>query len=378
MKNNIKNDYVSLALPFEVVELEPEHFQKATEICLNHKVNDEKLCWNTRINALALIGFEQWLKERNPDVQVNKNQCSIIQSQCVTGMNAVCNLKVNDLTVCLISTDDLTEEFIEVKKATFELSEFAAHFYVLVEVLEEQGQVMIHGFMRYDQLNDDTKSVNFQTSPYEYYQLPISLFKSKLNKLLLDFDFLVPSAIPVPGLLPVNSGIPYLEEILVKASQSIVNLSLWLHGAFDTGWEKVEEFLEPPQTNFAFEPRGVALKSNDSAKNNAAPAIQGRKLLGTEIEKSDEPIALLVSLLPTESSEINISVSVRPTIINTRLPEELELMVLDETGTTFMQAQAKSSKDVQRIKLNFLCDLGDSFFVKVALGEASHTEAFLI
>ena len=246
MKNNIiTNDDVLLDLPFEVVELEPEHFQKAAEICLNHKVNDENLRWNTHINSLALIGLEQWLNERNPDLQGNKNQCSIMQPQCFTEMNAVCNVKVNDFTVGLIITADLTEEFLEVTKATIDSPEFAAHFYVLVEVLEEQRQVIIHGFMRYDQLTDNNKSVNLKTSPYEYYQLLISLFQSTLDNFLLYFDFLAPSAIPLPELLPVTSGIPYLEKTLVKANQSIVNLSLWLHGAFDTGWEK---FLEPPQT----------------------------------------------------------------------------------------------------------------------------------
>ena len=50
-------------------------------------------------------------------------------------------------------------------------------------------------------------------------------------------------------------------------------------------------------------------------------------------------------------------------------------MVLDENGDVVLQAIAKSTETIQ---LKFKGELGERFSVKVALGEVSVTEAFLV
>ena len=70
----IEND-ILLALSLEAIEIEPEDFQEASAI--SNKITDEALRWQTYQNALALIGFERWLKQRKPELQVDKSQCSI-------------------------------------------------------------------------------------------------------------------------------------------------------------------------------------------------------------------------------------------------------------------------------------------------------------
>ncbi|HEY9743441.1 MAG TPA: DUF1822 family protein, partial [Coleofasciculaceae cyanobacterium] len=59
----------------------------------------------------------------------------------------------------------------------------------------------------------------------------------------------------------------------------------------------------------------------------------------------------------------------------TYLPHDLQLMVLDEKGEAVMQAQARSTKNIQ---LKFSGEPGETFGVKVALGDVTVTEAFLI
>ena len=74
------------------------------------------------------------------------------------------------------------------------------------------------------------------------------------------------------------------------------------------------------------------------------------------------------------SEEINIIVKVFPVGGQKYLPEELELMVLDDLGTSVMQATARSTKSIQ---LNFSSELGERFSIKVALGDVSFTEVFI-
>jgi hypothetical protein len=50
-------------------------------------------------------------------------------------------------------------------------------------------------------------------------------------------------------------------------------------------------------------------------------------------------------------------------------------MVLDERGTAVLQAEAGNSESIE---FHFSGELGESFSVKVALGEVSITEEFLI
>ena len=374
MRNTfIEQDDLLLALQFEVVELETEDFQQSAEI--SHKVIDEDLRWQTYQNALALIGFEKWLKQRKPELQINKNKSSTFQSQFVTKINAVCNLKVNDLIVCLINRNNLIGELLAVTTAALDLPEFAAHLYVLIEVLEEQGQVMINGFLRYDQLNKYRESVNLQKSQSEDYQLPLSLFKSEPNQLLLCLNFLTPNAIPLP--VPVTLGMPYVTEVLGQASQSIVNLSRWLHGAFDTGWQAIEAILAPSnRTALTFRFRDAHSQETDTTESSL-PIVRRGKLLNLGIEKADESVVLIVGFKAAEeSNKFQVLVDIYPSGGQAYLPQDLQLMVLDETGKAVMQAQARNTN--KNICLDFKGNLEERFSIKVIVGDTSITENFVI
>lgn len=364
--NNIlvKND-----LLLEAVELEPEHFQQAAQI--SNQILDEAHKWQTYLNSLSLVGFEQWLKERKPELHLVKNQCSILQPQYATEINAVCNLKVEELNICLINIDVLSEEFVNLPKAALDLPEFTAHFYVLIEVLEEQGEVRIDGFLPYNQLDNYRRLVNLQTSENKYYQLPLSLFNSQANQLLLYLSFLAPSAIP----LPVASAVSSVAGTLSAASQSLVNLSQWLHGAFDTGWQALENILTPNQAALAFRFRdGNRQKVNTS--QGSLPAVKRGKLFNFGIEQADKSVALLIGLTTIESTKIKVSVELYSTEGQTYLPPDLQLMVLDETGLAVMQAQTRNTN--KDIYLDFTANPGEQFGIKIILNNISITEYFLV
>lgn len=163
----------------------------------------------------------------------------------------------------------------------------------------------------------------------------------------------------------------FLERVRsLKQSQSVkepIKLSQWLHDIFEAGWETVESLLAPPQVEVAFGFR--SLQQNKFRK----AGVERGKVIG--LERAGEQVALFVGLQPGETPEMDIRVEVHPAGGQTYLPQDLHLMVLDETGEVVMQAQAKSTKNIQ---LEFSGEPGERFSVKVALGDVSITEAFVI
>lgn len=162
-----------------------------------------------------------------------------------------------------------------------------------------------------------------------------------------------------------------LDDFLQYASylESPVQLSQWLENVFETGWETAQTLLSEPK---------MAWRGSTSAMENLRSLQVGRSIERVKrltLERSGEEIALLVRLNPKIDSEMGIGVEVHPTGDRTYLPQDLKLMVLDEEGIAVMQAEARSTKNIQ---LKFSGETGEGFSVKVALGETSVTEAFTI
>ncbi|MDY6937228.1 MAG: DUF1822 family protein [Cyanobacteriota bacterium] len=165
--------------------------------------------------------------------------------------------------------------------------------------------------------------------------------------------------IPLSQLRSLDEFLQYAHQL-----QNRVQLDRWLHELFDTGWEAVESLLSPPQ---------MAWRSPDSSLSYRSAAIERVKRL--TLTHSGEEVALLVRLKPRTDREIAIGVEIYPTGDRTYLPQDLQLMVLDEAGVVAMQAEARSTRNIQ---LKFSGEMGEEFSIKVVLGETSITEAFLI
>jgi hypothetical protein len=178
--------------------------------------------------------------------------------------------------------------------------------------------------------------------------------------------------IPINQLRSLEEFILELSEIPEKVKQK-THLSQWLINVVDAGWQTVESLLtQQSELAFRFRSAEQILAQNPE---NTTTNVQKGTLLDFGGESSSKPIALIVGLIPTFEQEINIYVKVCPAGSENYLPEELELMVLDEKGTSVMQAIARTTKSIQ---LNFSSQFGENFSIKVALGDISFTEVFLV
>ena len=190
-----------------------------------------------------------------------------------------------------------------------------------------------------------------------------------------------PAPLPLAALNPVEmlldvvgtapaalSPVEALPEALLNWQEPI-QLGDWFNNQFNhlvaKGWqalEKVEAFIAPEsRLELAFSVRGAA---------TAVPVKRGKLV---DFEKGTNQVALVVGLQESNAPETEILVEVYPTGEQVYLPQDLELMVLDDMGIAVMQAQARSNKKIQ---MEFSGESGEEFSIKLVLGDFSVTEAF--
>lgn len=225
----------------EFIDLEPEYFDQAAQI--SSQVVGETCQWQTYLNALALQGFSQWLGEQEASLSIEPENSSIFQPQYASVIEAVCNLRIGEFKLCLIATESLLDEMVTIPRAAVDLPEFAAHFYVVIEVQEEQEQVIIRGYGRYDQLASYQQRVNLSADDRWNYSLPLSFFDAEPNHLLFNLRFLETAAISLPGAIAAPIPLTQAELHTVLSHLNSPEQRLWQ----TLSWEKGVSLLQNPE-----------------------------------------------------------------------------------------------------------------------------------
>ncbi len=139
-----------------------------------------------------------------------------------------------------------------------------------------------------------------------------------------------------------------------------VNLSQWLLNIFEASWQSLEEILAPKVPLLAFRKSSVTRA----------------KLVDLGLHLPHQLVALVVTLTPKTSVEIQIKMQVYPTNEQVHLPENLTVQVLDGEGTSVMEARAKTANT--HITLELSAQLGERFSVLLKLGNTNVTEHFIV
>lgn len=277
------------ALPTEAIALEPDCIEQAVH--LSSQVVNEAQQWQTYLNALALFGFKQWLNERATDIPIDLEDCSIFQPSYANAIAAVFNLKVGEFKLCLVAIGSLADEEITMPRAVIDIPEFIAHFYVLLEIHEEQEQAIIRGFLRYDELVNQQQAIHLLADRDGTYSLPLSWFERDPDSLLLYLRCLDPKAIPLP--MPIHPATlsnlqaerraePNTENILQQSTQLAVNVGLWLRDEIDNFAQSLSWVLLP----------ALASSNSLSFRSLRKSPTEELEAIVTELERSGMSISL--------------------------------------------------------------------------------------
>ncbi len=251
-------------LPLDGVQLQPDQIQQAVQ--LSQRDGHETQQWHTYLNALALFGFQQWLQERAAELTFDPATCSLLQPQRAIGHQAIANLQVGEFKVCLLRMD-YPQEVVTLPGTVIDSPEYRAHFYVVIEILEEQEQVQLRGFLPYHQLPVCDSATNQQVAGPMTYELPLSQFDLDPNHLLLYLRCLEPEAVRLPVRVPVASS--YLSDQVHRGpQQQAINVGVWLQDQLDELAQQLSWVLLPVLT---LEP--TALRSPVETANAAATEV---------------------------------------------------------------------------------------------------------
>ena len=189
-------------LPTEAISLDAEEINQSIE--LSRQIPNDGRQWQTYLNALALFVFKKWLQERDDNLTVNWEESTITKPALANVISTVANLQVGSFKLCLITIGNSWDEQISLSRLVVDIPEFVPHFYVFVDVLEDQECGVVRGFISYPQLIDNIE--NLQTTfpqPDWSYEIPLTWFDNDPNRLLLYLRALQPDAITLPD-IPAN------------------------------------------------------------------------------------------------------------------------------------------------------------------------------
>lgn len=170
-----------------------------------------------------------------------------------------------------------------------------------------------------------------------------------------------------------------LENLILAMypSSEVVNLRSWLEQIFTPEWL-------PPMRVVS-----VAFRGLDMPTTRHDPLSSSRELDLTEVplsrvkllnfnksdpEESNQTIALMLKLMNTPEGETNIQVQFLPTGESTLLPQGLQVLLLDATGTVC--AEALSQEDNDRIQITFGVATDEEFSLQTTLAGDSIIQRF--
>lgn len=188
-------------LPPQAISLSQLQIDLAVEV--SDCIKNESKQWQTYLNTLSLSAFKNWLESRSNFLNINQEECTILQPPLANLIPGVANLKIGEFNLCLITPGSFIDEQISISKIIVDIPEYTPHFYVLIQVLEEQESAIVQGFLSYKELLSKQQEINLQPDSDWTYEVPLTWFCNEPDRLLLYLRCLEPSAISLPP-IPTN------------------------------------------------------------------------------------------------------------------------------------------------------------------------------
>ncbi|MEB3216755.1 MAG: DUF1822 family protein [Nostocales cyanobacterium 94392] len=350
MPNSIYSQDLRLLLP-ETVWLEQEHFLLAHQIS-SSQITNATDAWQVYLNTLALLALEVWLQERLPNQVVLRD---------INFIATAGNLKIGEYKFCAIATEHLLSETIAIPQQLIANPESSAHFYVVLEVLEEQEEVVIRGFLPHKQLVEVKSNLELPISE-GCYQVPLTLFDIEPNHLLLYQHYVKAAEFAVS--VASNKVTQVSENVSKILHSTATKLSEWLQGVIDEGWQTIDSLCNP-QLGLAFSTRNL-----DKDTKRA-------KIIDLGIDLGNRKVVLLLNISPETSfpvdsnikrdenqEKIKVVAQLYPMGEERFLPQDIKLILLSKSGKVLQEVTSRIQDNYIQLK-PFKGEAGKQFSIQI-------------
>lgn len=355
----MNNTILRFLLP-ETLWLEPEHYdiakQQSQQSAITASESDQ---WQCYINSLAQLSFQDWLSERFPDVSISEDSS---QSRAARFLSA------DDFRLCLVATEQVLDESISIPRSVVDTPELAAHYYVAVEVLEEEQQAIIRGFLSYGELAKYAGKISANaTADIADYSLPLSALNAEPNHLISYIQRLVPSAIVLPAASTSHARTAQVSaQISTQASSIVAKLSDWLDETITASWQAIDDLVNPQMA------LAVATRSSSTA-------TKAGKLINLGVQLGNRSVALVVTVVPVsaepDSEKLSVLVQLLPMGDYQQLPEQIKLSLLSSKGNLLQEVVSRAHDNYIQLR-SFKGKRGTRFSVEVVIADVKVSEAF--
>ena len=345
----------------ETVWLKPEHFSLAKQTS-SLQMSQTSDSWQVYLNTLALVSLDAWLREHLPNKIITRH----IDSIATAG-----NLKVEQYKFSAIAIENLLDEIVNIPSILIDKPELSAHFYVLLEVLEEEEEVLIRGFLSYHQLMGIKSNLDLFISE-GCYQIPLSLFDIEPNHLLVYQRYVQSSAFALPVADNQVSQSTQASSHLSKFLDSTTTkLSNWLQGVIDESWQTINS-LANPELSLAFSVRNLKIDTKRA------------KIIDLGMNLESKKVALLINISSEKSShtkddetqqKISVITQLYPMGEERFLPQNIKLVLLSKAGKVLQEVNSRIQDNYIQLK-PFKGKVGKKFSIQISLGDTSIKENF--
>jgi hypothetical protein len=383
MNNLTKTDFKNNFITQETEWLEAEDFNQASLISAT--VTPEKYQWQTYLNSLALSAFKRWFNGRIDDnsIIINEQECSLFKPTYIEILPHVTNLQIGNFKYCLIVTESLASNTFKLAKAVCDLPQFVPHFYILIQVLPEEEEIIIHGGFNYDQLLEYKQNNPLKLDDDYTYTVESKILKFKGDRCIYYTQFLNPETIKLPVAesnfkLASNFNLS-LEEIkhqLLEIKTTVVNTAKWLQNqannvidnwiVFPYSFELRENFRSNNIVRDPYTPKEFQGIMNDLHQKKIIEIPDTTASAYREINLSNLLLRIyaFMWLIPS-SNEWGLIVILRPQT-GIKLPDGITLSVRDENELIDEVTLEKANENAY-LYIPVIGELNEQFFVTVSL-----------
>ncbi|MEO0842741.1 MAG: DUF1822 family protein [Cyanobacteria bacterium J06643_5] len=166
------------------------------------------------------------------------------------------------------------------------------------------------------------------------------------------------------GELTELNGVKIINVESLVESNKVVRLSNWLDNLVESGWQALEQFLNPQQLQFE------NIRSGDITK---------AKLIDRTMLSDGFAVVLTLKQQPLADDSVDIILRIYPTQEQAHLPSDIKLRMFckDEDGNQVSRVMQANSSD-RWIQLSFIGQPKEEFTVEIVKGDVSVVENFVI
>lgn len=341
---------VRLLLP-ETLWLEAEHFDKARKS--SNRWEEESQQWQAYLNSLASSAFQTWLEEKT----------SAKAQEISSDSPEAAYLRIQDFKLCVLAQEHVLDDVLYLPQQIVEQPELTAHCYALLEVLEDEEEAIIRGFLRYDELMPLV--AQSQSNSAREYLLPLSSLDAEIDRLVAYLQYSQPSAIPLPAVAtqaPQLSTTPATPASAPAKESLRTRLGQWLDGTLAEGWQALDKLINPEA-------------SLSWSMRKADEGVKGGKLLNLGMQLGQKSVVLLVTVVREDEEKLGINIQLLPTGGDAFLPPQLTARLVSSTDKILQSVTSRERDNFIQMK-PFKGKPGIRFNVEVELNDIKLNEAF--